>query len=199
MLAGSVKKCSSVKRPATQTVALRTGSVVFAPTRTNLTIETEFGLVKIDRGAVVLVVALPTAVAVYNLHDDYTNDVTMTIRNKTLSLTPGRHLLLTDESVNSLDEISPLGRIGHRRIESRAHGDYLKEFSSEFSSEFSVPSALNTLKLLSSMQNSSSPRDARIMRKLMKTAAVLNHTGASKGAYRPVTKRDWGHQKAMAH
>lgn len=181
---GSTSRVTGSDKIGQYPVALRSGSILFAPDRV-VAVETAFGDLYIAKGSVVLVVASSESVGVYNLHDSHTGAVYMRLADKRLTLTPGTHILLTDRSVSEFEEVNAFGGIGHRRIETHDHGTDIREFSSEFS----IPSALNSLGRLRAMQVSSDARDVRILRKVLKTAAVLNQMGAGKGVYKQVVRR----------
>src|SRR6185369_10272298 len=121
-------------------LTLRHGSVLFAPDH-DLSVETPFGTIKMTAGSVVLAVALPNGLAVYDLHDNGSDDVSITHDDGVTCLGPGRHVLITDASIGSYEEINPLGCIGHRRMESRD----MASGGRQYCSSFSIVSAINGL------------------------------------------------------
>src|SRR5262249_2700500 len=154
------------------TIVLRHGSILFAPDR-KMAVETTAGPVTLGPGSVVLVAASDKGLAIYNLHDRHINDVVVTTGAKQIVLSPGHHVLLTNQGVRSLDAVNPLRCIGHRKVKMQD----LKSGIRQFSSEFSIVSALQGLRPLVQMTRSTNPRDARAINKIAKTAAVLAQMG----------------------
>jgi hypothetical protein len=157
---------------------LKHGSVLFAPDH-DLNIETPFGAIKISSGAVVLAIALPNGLAVYDLHDNGSNDVSITHEDGVTSLRPGRHVLLSDASITSYEEINPLGCIGHRRLEYRP----MPSGGRQYVSSFSIVSAINGLKALSQLRGSGVAQYDRLINLLLKDAAVIQTAHPADGAY----------------
>lgn len=166
--------------------AYRTGLIdvrhkyaLYAP-RKDIDIDVIGGRLKVGAGAVVLVVSASDSAAVYDLHDRHVNDVALTVAGCSMILAPGRHMLLTSSNVESLDQANPIQSVGHRNIRAHDLGCGLKAFRSEFS----IVSALNCLKPLLQMGRSKSPGEARIIRQLMKDAAIIQFTRGAAGSYR---------------
>lgn len=152
---------------------------LYAP-RNSVDVNIVRGQLQIGAGALVLVVSDADNVAVYDLHDKHCNDVTLTVAGRSMVLAPGRHVLLTNRVVESLDQVNPLQSVGHRSISVHELGCGLKAISSEFS----IVSALNTVKPLLQMQQSDSRCDMQIVRKIIKDAAIIQSVKGSGGLYR---------------
>jgi hypothetical protein len=157
---------------------LRHGSVLFAPDH-ELSVETPYGTINMSAGSVVLAVALPNGLAVYDLHDNGSQDVSITHNDGVTCLGPGRHVLISEGSISSYEEINPLGCIGHRRMESRD----LPSGTRQYCSSFSIVSAINGLKALSHMRGTGVAHYDRLINTLLKDAAVIQTAHPADGAY----------------
>src|SRR5579885_870078 len=161
------------------TVELRKGSILFTPERA-LAVESSFGRITIGAGAVVLVVALHNGVAIYDLHDSHAGDVTLSTQGHTVCLAPGHHVLTARQGITSYEQVNPLAAVGHRNLHVKDCGHGTRQFSSEFS----LVSALNGLRPLVQMKQSNNARDARIIKEIMKDAAIIQTTRRFSGTYR---------------
>src|SRR5262249_31399908 len=130
-------------------MTLKRGTVLFAPS-VDTTITTPFGKIKIDARSLVLVMSFANGVAVYDLDDLHGGAVQITAARSTLSLTPGRHAVITSDSVKAFEEVNPAQLIGYRNITSHHLGAGIKAFAAEFS----VPSAISAVQPLKQLMKS---------------------------------------------
>jgi hypothetical protein len=163
---------------SSKSVILSRGSVLFAPEQ-DITVDTTAGRIAIGANAVVLVIAMHNGVAIYDLHDAHAGDVFVTSAKHTITMTPGRHLVLTHQGIPAYEHVNPLEVIGHRNLKMVDLEGGLRQFSSDFS----LVSALNGLCPLMAMKHSSNPRDAKVVEQMMKDAAILMQTKGSLGGY----------------
>lgn len=162
-------------------ILLRKGIVLFAPEE-DLTAETSFGRMSIAAGSVVLVVALHNGVVIYDMHDARSGDVVVSTANRTVTLAPGHHLTIAGSGVSSFEMINPLECIAHRNLKDTP----ISSAVTQFSSEFSITSALNGLKPLLQLSRSNHPADRRIVRQMIRDAAIIMQTRSLNGGYHKI-------------
>lgn len=147
------------------------------------TIRTSFGNVILEKGAVAYVVAAEGTLAVYDLHDSRAGDVSVMIGGNKHMLSPGEHLLITNEPADSYEQLNPVASISHRNLQS----GILPSTQRFFSSRFSLTSAISGLKEVSALKDSKNVRDRRIYKALIKNAAILLQTQAGGSPYARIT------------
>lgn len=150
--------------------SLQKGSILAAPEKDRC-IETQFGSVKVGAGSVALVLAFSDGIAVYNLHDQNSNSVSITAGGKRIKVLPGESALIAKDSIGSLAEINPADAISHRYVSSQSLENGLKAFSSQYS----IPSAMSAILPLRELMQSNQPHARRTAKQLLKTTAVLMH------------------------
>jgi hypothetical protein len=156
-----------------RSIDLRSGSVLFAPDRAT-SVTTPHCKIEIARGAVVLVIALEHGIAIYDLDDVRAGSVNISIGDKTISLSPGRHVLLADQYTEDLSDLCPARAIGHRNITVRDTGNGLRAFHSEFS----IIQALNAVMPLRQMIGSDQQKCRKIANHILKTASIFSQLTA---------------------
>ncbi len=149
---------------------LQRGSILAAPEKDRC-IETQFGSVKVGAGSIALVLAFSDGIAVYNLHDQNSNSVSVTAGGKRIKVLPGESAVIAKDSIGSLAEINPADAISHRYVSSQSLENGLKAFSSQYS----IPSAMSAILPLRELMQSNQPHARRTAKQLLKTTAVLMH------------------------
>jgi hypothetical protein len=177
---GGSQTCISLQRPSTLeydadvvTVEpdgspITEGNKLFIASK-DMSIESNFGTVKLTAGSVVLISAGKAHLSVYNLHD--AGGVSLVTNGKRLALLPGKHVTLSKSLADSFTDVNQLEAIPHRSIQrvEKQNGPTV------FCSEFSLPSAFSTVKPLKAMFSAKDRDTQRLASKLTKTAAVLMH------------------------
>ncbi len=156
---------------------LQRGSVLMVP-KQDTTVETAFGSIKVNAGAVVLVVAKPEGVSIYNFHDNHSGSVATTIGKQEIKLAPGHHLTVSGQ-MGTFDQVNPIACIGHRTLTSSLVGS-----SAVHTSEFSIMSALGGMKTWAAMKQSKDRNDVHIVHTVLKNAAIIMQVRKSSGSYR---------------
>jgi len=176
-LAGAVAKNVGSGRLMT----LKRGTVLFVPSVDTM-ITTPFGKIKIDAKSLVLVMSFANGVAVYDLDDLHAGAVRITAAGSTLSLSPGRHAVITPDSVKAFEQVNPAQLIGYRNITSHRLGAGIKAFTAEFS----VPCAVSAVLPLKQLMNCTHPNARRVTGHMLKTAAVVMQMNSASGTYQQV-------------
>jgi hypothetical protein len=145
---------------------IKQGSILIDP-RSELSIKTPMGLIRIGCDALVLVSCTADTVALYDLDDAHRGDVSVETRDGTnFRLSPGHHVLISRAHTGNAHGWLP--GISHRCIVR----DSLRNGLVATSSEFSVVSAAGSLPVLAAMTHSRDRRHNSIVRKLLKTVAA---------------------------
>jgi hypothetical protein len=162
-----------------RTVVLRKNErLIFAPT-VDTKIVTELGEVTIDAGSVAMVCRSADTLAVYNFDDLHRYAVRIHSGNKSLTLSPGRHAIISSKTA-SFDSLNVIPEIAHRRVSSaQMFGAGMRMFSSEFS----IPSAMTAIKQLRELLNSRQPDAIQVARHMLKTVASLQVINPSTERY----------------
>ena len=161
---------------------LNKGAVLFAPT-VDTNVETPHGTIRIDANSVVFVVSFKDGVAVYDIDDAHKNAVSVTVAGREVKLAPGNHVLLTHNSVRTMDDINPAQCIGHRNLkEHNFNGGKV------FSSEFSIPNAIAAVMPIKQLFASKHPHTKQLANHLMKTVAIHMHLDQSGNEYKQLIR-----------
>lgn len=161
---------------------LNKGAVLFAPT-VDTNVETPHGNIRIDANSVVFVVSFKDGVAVYDIDDAHKNAVSVTVAEREVKLAPGNHILLTRNSVRTMDDINPAQFIGHRNLkEHNFNGGKM------FSSEFSIPNAISAVMPIKQLFASKHPHTKQLANHLMKTVAIHMHLDQSGNEYKQLVR-----------
>lgn len=170
------------KQSANASPQLQHGGTLLAPDD-DITLATPFGNLKVAAKAIVLVVLNDHGLALYNLHDEHRESVTVEAARGALDLDVGRHLFITRSS-DSYEELNPLGYVAHRNLKSNDAGEGVTLHTSEFS----ITSAIGGNGPLSAMLRSANPDEKRIIDRLLKDAAIMMQTKASEGLYKRISR-----------
>jgi hypothetical protein len=155
------------------------GAKVYAPAKA-VTVETPSGQVKIAGGSLVLMVAGPLGLAVYDLHDSKKGSVQIYADGKEITLSPGRHALVSHTVNSEFADVNPIEMIPHRGVERRA----LSQGKSAFVSEFSILSAIDSVPSLRRLTNSKHAIAKKLSGDLFKTVAIVLSVGGSQEQFK---------------
>jgi hypothetical protein len=143
------------------------GSVLLAPTEDS-TIQTAFGKIKVNAGALVLVLSTSNGTAVYDLDDRHRSSVTVIVGDDEIDLAPGASAMVTSSRVKSFEEVNPAQLFSYRNIRRSSAG----AAHHVFTSEFNVPLAIQTVVPLKQILSSNHPNAKRLAAHLLKTTAA---------------------------
>ncbi len=147
---------------------LQNGSFLCTPNQCT-TVKTGLAEVRIDSGAMVLLMVQDNSVAVFNLHDSHKNAVTVTAGANTITLTPGRQAVLTRLKADQFHLVNPAEVMQYRSVNRQQLGNGIQLFTSEFS----IPAALAAIKPAKQMLASSDRNTKRLVTNVLKTTAIL--------------------------
>ncbi len=167
-------------------VTMPHGRVLFAPPQT-ITVRTSLCSVRIASGAAALVVATKNSVAVYDLHDRNNGDIRVAVTGRTVDLSPGRHLLLTEQQITSYEQVNPLPSVGHRRLTRTQISNGVCAFSSEFSL-FSVLANLKSQIHIGHAANIPG-EESKVLNSMLKDAAALMQMEPASEPYTRLAKK----------
>ncbi len=167
----------------TKTVALRHGSVVFAPTNDTI-VDTPLGKISVAAKSLVLVTVNRDCVSIYNLDDARARAVVVNSAGHSISLSPGRQALLTSNTNASFRDVNPAQMIGYRNIREQANIEGIKAFTSEFC----VSHALAVVQPLKKMIRSENEHCRKVSNHLLKTMAILMQLNAAGASYQQMMR-----------
>lgn len=163
---------------------LNRGTLVVAPS-TDAVINTPVGQIKIGAKSLALVMAFANGLAVYDLDDVRKGAVEVVAGGKSITMSPGQHIFVTNSNVRGFEDVNPAQMIGYRGITSRDLNNGLKVFSAEFC----VPHACHAVKPLKHLLQSNHPQDKKVAAHFLKTTAVTmqlrGHGGEFQQVFRP--------------
>jgi len=167
----------------TRHVTLNRGSVVFAPASDTI-VETPMGSIAVGANSVVLVTVNGQGTAVYDLDDARHNSVRVTTGGSEVSLSPGRHLLLTDKLNAGFADVNPAQMIGYRNIREHRHTANIKAFTAEFA----VPHAVSVVQPVKQMFNCRNDRSRKLSSHMLKTMSIMMTLEGGRGGYQQMLK-----------
>lgn len=163
--------------PLSRSVVLREGRVLFAPDR-NVCVETPYAQVKIAANAIALVLVTDKGVAVYNLHDSHSGDVSISSAQCSQPVNLGRHVMISS-GLAPYEEVDPARCIAHADMETST----LPGGAGLFRSSFSLASAMCALQPVLTTEHSAAG-GRKIAKQLIKNTAVLMQTRIASAPYR---------------
>lgn len=169
-------------KAGTSTHRLNKGAVLFAPT-VSTKVETPHGNIRIDANSVVFVVSFKDGVAIYDIDDAHKNAVSVTVADREVKLAPGNHVLLTHNSVRTMDDINPAQFIGHRNLKEHSFSN-----AKMFTSEFSIPNAISAVMPVKQLFASKHHHTKQLANHLMKTVAIHMHLDPSGSEYKQLVR-----------
>jgi hypothetical protein len=159
-------------------VSLKKGNVVVAP-KEDIVIDTAFGQVNVAAHSVVMIMALPSGTAVFNLDDTHKNAVVITSGTARLPIAPGCHAMVTSQLVERFEMVNPAELIAHRNVRSHKLENGLQAFSSDFLTTH----AMSNVKQLRLLMASQHPEAQKLSAHMLKTAAILSDISVGNGQY----------------
>lgn len=161
----------------TQRHVLANGNVLFAP-KEDTVVETTHGTVEIAGGTVALVMQTKNALSVYDLHDQNKNAVVINTRGKRISLSPGRHVLVSANVQHGFAHANQVELAQYRNIKQSKLED-----ASVFTTEFAIPSICYAVKPLKTLMASNQREANSIAKRIIKTTAVLSTIAPDRGDF----------------
>ena len=161
-------------------LVLDKGTVLFAP-ESPIVVTTKEGDVHINAGAIALIFEDGHDVAVLDLSDAHSGDVSFSGTTRG-ALAPGQQVVLTRDGSASFKDINPASAVALRRIEKLQ----AKNGITAYTSEFSIVSSLQVGNLYKRMMRTSASSAA--LDKILHTAASLQLTTAAHGPYTTIAR-----------
>lgn len=184
---GGVEACPALagvtKTVLSNHVEAPRGKTLFVPNG-QMTVSTSFGDVELSGGSVVLISNESNGIAIYNVCDQSKNSVALNVAGQKMTVSPGRHLLVTEDRSSDFASVNHVESVMHRNVETTSLNSTLKAHSSEFS----VPSAMSGVLPLRALVESKHPDARKIAKKVVKTTAVLLHLGVNSGEFQHFVK-----------
>ncbi|MBX3149797.1 S-layer family protein [Candidatus Obscuribacterales bacterium] len=156
---------------------LSSGNVLFA-TQAETIVETTHGTVELAAGAIALIMQTKNALSVYDLHDQSKNAVVINTAGKRISLSPGRHVLISDNAQHGFAHANLIELVQYRNIKEAKHNN-----ASVFTTEFAIPSVCYAVKPLKTLMASNHREANAIAKRIIKTTAVLSTIAPDKGDF----------------
>ncbi|MBX9722598.1 MAG: hypothetical protein K2X81_14465, partial [Candidatus Obscuribacterales bacterium] len=149
---------------------LSKGVLLVAPEQSSTTVHTEYGDVFVKPGAVALIVADRGNVAVYDIHDFHSNDVSLQFGQKSIPLEAGLFAVFTRQNTANMDDVFTGKRIAYRQAApiGKSNGANI------FSAEFSLVSAFAEVGVLRQLLTTKNVGEKILAERLMKTATIRN-------------------------
>jgi len=149
---------------------LNSGASLFAPHQDTV-VETPFGSVSIAGNSIVLVIAAPDNLAVYDLHDMHKNSVVIRcVRNHSaVQLTPGRSVVFTKIMPNWFENVNPAQKVRYKNVTKKQIGEH-----QVYQGEFEITSMVQCLAPLRDMFHSYNPAMRKVAGHMIKTAVILS-------------------------
>ncbi len=116
-----------------------------------------------------LIVSSANCVAIYNLHDQHKNAVSIKHGDKLITVPPGRSIVLANASLNSFERANPAPFVAYRRLSSNDLGALTKMYLADFD----MASMMHGLPGLKDLLASNIPSQRKIANNMLKTAAIL--------------------------
>jgi hypothetical protein len=171
---GIVLNVSSYK-PIAYTAAAHASSA-FMEAREDTSIETDYGLIRVRRGAILTVEGDRAAVRIKALSGP--KHIAITIGEQSLSMAPGQEVLLTPEKPTE-NQLAPRDGVGRRKAITCVIGK-----SHVTVSDFSITSLVQSADYMQSLRLGNNAFERQMMHRLLKTAAAIQMvTSGKRGAY----------------
>jgi hypothetical protein len=158
---------------------LQKGNVLIFQNNKAITIGVNEGFVNIGAGATALVMETGNDVAVYSLYNNQDDDVSVIVDHKSISLRPGRMVVLTRNSSASFKDINPGKNVATRNHHKHHAGGGIIAYTADFS----LVSALSNVGVLKGMLRSPDQSQRQMAAKMMKLAAIQMHLTTHAGPF----------------
>lgn len=151
---------------APSSFALSEGQILLAPSK-DISVHTPSGTVRVDKGAIALLLVTPETTSIYNLHDGHRNSVSITSERQTINLLLGEHASLSSRNGDFAD-VNLLAEVSHADLKSQK----LANNTSLHRSKFSLTSLLGS-GVLSNLKQADNSTEKRVTARLHKNAAIM--------------------------
>jgi hypothetical protein len=160
--------------------SLDKGAVFFAAQNKTL-FETPFGLVRLAKDSVALIVVSADGLSVYDLHDIHRDSVVIEPNGAAIiSLNPGCCVSYSRNARERFEQINPAEMVAYRNVAYRQMpGAQAGQSSSLFRCEFEIMSMVRSLLPLKNMLVSSDGATRKTACRVIKTAAILAQTNST--------------------
>ncbi len=149
------------------------GAMLLAPEHAT-EVNTPYGTVRVEGDSLALVVSTERGLSVYDLDDLHRDSIVVRVNGEKISLLPGQHVTVTDDSTAGFEHVNPAGYIGYRNVTSQKLSGSFKAYRSEFH-HLSTIAGLEPLKELI---RSKDPGKKKVGNHLLKTATLLSTKNA---------------------
>jgi hypothetical protein len=153
---------------------LNNGNALFAPV-IDTVVETAHGKVELAAGSVALIMETESGLSVYDLHDQSKNAVVINTGEKRISLSPGRHVMVSHKAHRGFAHVNPIELVQYRNI---GHAK-LNSGNSVYTTEFAIPSVCYAVKPLKQLMASKH----NLAKRIIKTTAVLTTISPDRGDF----------------
>jgi hypothetical protein len=167
---------------AARTITINSGVLIKADPPVPSTIPAGPGVFNVN-GAITALAKTPQSTAVFNLHDTTHGAATFTVGSQTFPLPPG-HVIVVTNNQTTFERANPSSTTAYRNIHEIGTFDHHKIYTAEFS----ITSLFGDTNSLRSLLKSNNPKDVKLARSIMKTAAILHTLQASRGAFRTIPR-----------
>jgi hypothetical protein len=177
-----------VRNDSVKHVSLTRGTVVFAPSKTTV-VHTSFGTITVAPRALVLVMAMKEGIAVYDLDDGHRAAVVVETGDRKEALSPGRHIFIGRDTGRGFEQVNAAQLFAYRNIRQQAGWkDCDGHALNAFTAEFDLLRALNVVTPLKGLITVQNPQAKKIVRRMLKTTAIISQIVSSGEAYRQVLR-----------
>lgn len=171
-----VKGISTMKH--SECITMDNGNALFMPSK-DTTVVTPKGTVKIAANAVAMVMVDGNQLSVYDINDHHKRSVTVETAGRTITLSPGRHVLLTNVKAGQFADVNPMEAMMHRAVSTQPLGGD----RTAFTSEFSLPAAVQVMKPLKAIFASDNAAAKKVAERVIKTSAVIMHVSGGNAPF----------------
>ena len=173
-------------------IVLDSGNILLTPDK-DIVVSTDQGKVYIKAGAKVFISKSGNDVVVYDLlqtKPKQVSIVTVEVKKHTLTLEPGRMLVLTKQNVQDFEKLEDNCHCVAYRNAKPVLLDSLGNSTKAFEADFSIASAMVTIQPLQRLTVSANKMDKLSVEQLVKAAVILGDFATSTGQPDAVVKED---------
>jgi len=136
------------------------------------TVQTQFGEVSIPSDSAVYVVNMDKSTALFILDEKHKGDVQVKVKDKVITAAAGDEILLSRSVKETFSDLAPKLGIPFRLVKESQPIDGIRVFKAEFL----LARAFQHIPGVQELASSTDPKKQRILRRLLKNAAVLQPT-----------------------
>ena len=134
---------------------------------------TKFGQVRVQEGALVLLIDDDHSASVYDLHDGKGKSVIVDVDGKIIALSPGKTVTLCASSIHDFPNVNRLRYVAYRDITNEEITPQIRAFKGEFQIQSLVAHHQGFKKLV----NSKDARERRAAEQVFKTLSIISTSG----------------------